>query len=172
MLLSPLASSVTIDDLTIPEECILDEPNKCDEVPKAGTIGRMLPPDSFKVDTPTSLMYFAVDVAAVILSMGFLDAVVTSDNYRALPMFAQALAVAPLQVLTGFAMWCTWCIGHDAGHGTVSKNARYGGAINRVVGEVTHSMLCLTPFVPRRLSHRKHHLNHNHLEKVRSVYCT
>ncbi|KAL7525722.1 hypothetical protein ACHAXR_001128, partial [Thalassiosira sp. AJA248-18] len=126
---------------------------------------KMLPKDTWNVDTPTSLLYFVVDALAVATSMGFLNAVVTSDTYHSLPMAEQALAVMPLQVLTGFAMWCTWCIGHDAGHGTVSKNAKYGKLINRVVGEITHSMICLTPFVPWALSHRKHHLNHNHLEK-------
>ncbi|EED91164.1 predicted protein [Thalassiosira pseudonana CCMP1335] len=54
-----------------------------------------------------------------------------------------------------------WCIGHDAGHSTVSKTKW----INRVVGEVAHSVVCLTPFVPWQMSHRKHHLNHNHIEK-------
>ena len=55
-----------------------------------------------------------------------------------------------------------WCIGHDAGHGTVSKDSK---SINRIVGEIAHSVICLTPFVPWALSHRKHHLNHNHLER-------
>jgi len=59
-------------------------------------------------------------------------------------------------------MWCTWCIGHDAGHNTVSKDDK---RINRIVGEVAHSIVCLTPFVPWQKSHRKHRLNHNHLEK-------
>jgi len=135
------------------------------EPPKLGAIMKMLPKDTWEVDTATSLMYFAADFAAVVASMGFLNAVVTSDIYHSLPVPAQALAVMPLQVLTGFAMWCTWCIGHDAGHGTVSKDAKYGKIINRIVGEISHSVVCLTPYVPWQLSHRKHHLNHNHLEK-------
>ncbi len=136
-----------------------------DEPPLPGTIVKMLPKDTFQVDTATSLMYAGLDVTAVACSMSFLYAVVQSDIYNGLPMAAQALTVAPLQILTGFAMWCTWCIGHDAGHGTVSKSPKFGKGINRIVGEITHSMICLTPFVPWALSHRKHHLNHNHLEK-------
>ena len=73
--------------------------------PVAGSIMKMLPKETFDIDTPTSLFYFGVDLLAVIATMGFLDAVVTSDIYHALPMYAQALSVAPLQVLTGFAMW-------------------------------------------------------------------
>eukprot|EP00571_Detonula_confervacea_P013317 CAMPEP_0172301576 /NCGR_PEP_ID=MMETSP1058-20130122/3428_1 /TAXON_ID=83371 /ORGANISM="Detonula confervacea, Strain CCMP 353" /LENGTH=390 /DNA_ID=CAMNT_0013011737 /DNA_START=186 /DNA_END=1358 /DNA_ORIENTATION=+ len=144
---------------------ITDFMNRNNEPPNLGEIMKMLPKETWDVDTPTSLFYFAVDLLAVVCSMGFLDAVVTSDIYHSLPMWEQALAVMPLQVLTGFAMWCTWCIGHDAGHGTVSKDNKWGKAINRVVGEITHSMVCLTPYVPWQLSHRKHHLNHNHLEK-------
>ena len=130
-------------------------------VPKAGTVMKMLPKESFDIHTPTSLMYFGIDFAAVATSMGFLNAVVTSDNYHNMPIWMQGISVAPLQVLTGFSMWCMWCIGHDAGHDTVSKNKN----INRVVGEIAHSMICLTPFVPWAKSHRQHHLNHNHLEK-------
>ena len=127
---------------------------------------KMLPSDTFKVSTLTSLMYASLDVAAVVTTMSFLYMVVTSETYtNNMNMVQQSLTVLPLQILVGFTMWCTWCIGHDAGHGTISKHNQYGSTINRIVGEVTHSMICLTPFVPWALSHRKHHLNHNHLTK-------
>lgn len=132
------------------------------EVPSLGTLAKMLPKDVFKVSTKESLLYFGVDMVAVSSGMAALYALVTSDFYHGLPMWQQALAVAPLQGLTGFAMWCMWCIGHDAGHGTVSKSHLW---VNRVVGEIAHSVVCLTPFVPWAKSHLKHHLNHNHLER-------
>ena len=133
--------------------------------PRAGAIMKMLPPETWEVSTPISLMYFAADVLAVVLSMSFLHEVVNSDVYESLPLAGRLVMVLPLQVLTGFAMWCTWCIGHDAGHGTVSKSKKYGNVINRIVGEVCHSVICLTPFVPWQLSHRKHHLHHNHIDR-------
>ena len=136
-----------------------------DEPPLLKDVKHLLPTEAFHVDTKTSLLYFAVDVLAVGTGMGFLNAVVTSDLYHSWPVWQQGLAVAPLQVLTGFAMWCTWCIGHDAGHTLVSKNKTYGKLINRIVGEVTHSMICLTPFVPWAKSHLKHHMGHNHLTR-------
>jgi acyl-lipid omega-3 desaturase len=132
------------------------------KVPMQGEIMKMLPKETFRVDTKTSLFYFGVDFLAVIASMGFLNVVVHSDVYHSLPIVAQALAVAPLQVLTGFCMWLMWCIGHDAGHSLVSKSKPW---INDIVGEIAHSVVCLTPFVPWQLSHRKHHLNHNHLTR-------
>ena len=130
--------------------------------PSLGTIMKMLPPSTFEVSTSTSLLYFIIDVSAVLLCMTALTAVIHTDLYSSLPLAGRALTVLPLQLLAGFAMWCTWCIGHDAGHGTVSKDAPL---VNRIVGEICHSALCLTPYVPWRLSHLKHHLNHNHLTK-------
>lgn len=135
--------------------------NEIDTPPKVGTVMKMLPKETFNIDTATSLFYFGVDFAAVAATMGFLDILVSSDNYHSFPIWLQGLCVAPLQVLTGFAMWCMWCIGHDAGHSTVSKTK----SINRIVGEIAHSAICLTPFIPWKKSHRKHHLNHNHLTK-------
>jgi acyl-lipid omega-3 desaturase len=132
------------------------------DIPALGSIARMLPKEVFEVSTKESLMYFGLDLAAVTACMTALYTVVTSDVYHGLPIWQQGLMVAPLQVLTGFAMWCMWCIGHDAGHGTVSKSKPW---VNRLVGEIAHSVVCLTPFVPWAKSHLKHHLNHNHLER-------
>jgi len=129
------------------------------EPPNLATVSRMLPPESFDVDTKTSLFYFGLDLIAVVGSLSFLNAVVTSSIYHSLPIWGQALTVAPLQIVAGFAMWCMWCIGHDAGHSTVSKKKW----INRIVGEISHSAFCLTPFKPWQKSHRRHHMNHNHL---------
>ena len=133
-----------------------------DGIPRLGSLMKILPKETFQVDTKTSLFYFAIDTVACVASLGFLYAVVTSAFYGNLALWQQALTVAPLQILAGFAMWCQWCIGHDAGHSVVSKTKPW---INDVVGEIAHSMFCLTPFVPWQLSHRMHHKNHNHLTK-------
>ena len=79
--------------------------------PTLGEVRKLLPADVFQVDTATSLMYFAVDFLAVVATMTCLDLVVTSQIYHSMPIWAKALSVAPLQVLTGFTMWCMWCIG-------------------------------------------------------------
>jgi acyl-lipid omega-3 desaturase len=133
--------------------------------PSLGDIRKLLPTSVFQVDTKTSLLYFLLDFMAVVVSMGSLYTVVTSDMYHTFPIYIQAIAVLPIQMITGFAMWCMWCIGHDAGHTTISKDRKYGKLINRVVGEISHSMICLTPFIPWKKSHLQHHLNHNHIEK-------
>ena len=130
--------------------------------PKLGSIMKALPDEVFQVSTKTSLFYFAIDSIAVIASIGLLHGVVTSNIYHSLALWQQALTVAPFQLLAGFAMWCQWCIGHDAGHSLISKEHKW---LNNFVGEISHSMFCLTPFIPWQMSHRKHHINHNHVEK-------
>ena len=94
--------------------------NRMDEIsnepPTLAQVRKLLPAQVFKVDTRVSLFYFAVDFIAVAATMGFLNQVVTSDVYHSLPWWNQAIMVAPLQVLTGFAMWCMWCIGMSSPH--------------------------------------------------------
>lgn len=157
---SPSFKDTTTTNIHLPSPDDDDIDNR-EDVPSLGTIMKMLPKEVFDIDTPTSLFYFGVDFVAVVSCLTFLYSVVTSASYQALPLFAQALSVIPLQILSGFSMWCMWCIGHDAGHGTVSKS----NAINNIVGEIAHSIFCLTPFVPWKKSHLKHHLNHNHLTR-------
>lgn len=160
-----LGSTVLPPPRTIPVEIEKDITEVIDsviqEVPRAGEVVKMLPKETFDIDTKTSLFYFAIDFVAVAATMGFLNGVVNSEIYHSAPVLLQGMMVAPLQVLTGFAMWCMWCIGHDAGHNVVSKDKK----INRFVGEMAHSMICLTPFIPWAKSHKKHHLGHNHLTK-------
>jgi hypothetical protein len=99
--------------------------------PCVGAVMKMLPPDTWLASTPTSLRYFAVDVSAVVSSMLFLHVVVSSNAYRSLsPIPGQVALVLTLQVLVGFAMWCMWCVGHEARHGTISKESEYGRAVN------------------------------------------
>lgn len=145
-----------------PQSTISTHPKYMQEIPKLGTIMKMLPKESFRVSTKESLLYFGLDLAAVVACLSSLHMVITSDLYHSLAMWQQAIMVGPLQVLSGFAMWCMWCIGHDAGHTTVSKKYPW---VNRLVGEVTHSVICLTPFIPWAKSHLKHHLNHNHIDR-------
>ena len=84
-------------------------------IPQLGTIAKMLPKNAFDIDTKTSLLYFTIDFIACVASLGFLNALVTSKFYLSLPLIGQAMMVVPLQILSGFALWCMWCIGHDAG---------------------------------------------------------
>lgn len=131
------------------------------DIPSLSAVRKMLPKKTFEINTATSIFYFLLDFAGVATSMGLLHKLVTSNFYHGLFWMQQAAVAFPLQLLTGFAMWCMWCIGHDAGHNTVSKRSW----VNNVVGEIAHSVCCLTPFIPWKKSHLQHHLNHNHLSR-------
>lgn len=133
-----------------------------EDIPILGSVMKILPKETFDVDTKTSLFYFGIDTLACVLSLSTLNAVVHSEIYTNLAIWQQGLMVIPLQLLAGFALWCQWCIGHDAGHSLISKKYR---VLNDLVGEISHSIFCLTPFVPWQLSHRKHHTYHNHLTR-------
>jgi hypothetical protein len=97
-------SSITADLATTTTTAAAVEPDvkrvtSNDGPPPLGTILKMLPKESFVVDTQTSLKYFGIDLLAVMASLGFLNTVVSSDLYHSLPIWGQALTVAPLQVL-------------------------------------------------------------------------
>ena len=92
-------ATTTIDAAVEP---VIKQATSKDGPPPLGTILKMLPKESFVIDTQTGLTYFGIDLLAVMASLGFLNAVVTSDLYHALPIWGQALTVAPLQVLVCF----------------------------------------------------------------------
>jgi omega-3 fatty acid desaturase (delta-15 desaturase) len=57
-------------------------------------------------------------------------------------------------------VWVIFMIGHDCGHGSFSEYE----SVNAFFGHVCHGAL-LVPFWPWALSHHRHHLYHNHVEK-------
>lgn len=86
----------------------------------------------------------------------------TSQNgtFQALPQYQQYLATFAFWNIAGFFMWCIFVVGHDCGHGTFSDSE----LLNDIVGHFTHGSI-LVPFYPWQLSHRRHHMYHNHIEK-------
>ena len=130
---------------------------KCEAVtllkpaPKLSEIESWLPSVVFQKEMKRSMMYAARDVFCVVIGL------VTLTYRDCLPR----PVVPVVQFLTGFAMWCVFVIGHDCGHGTFSKDK----FVNRVMGEVLHSVVLCTPFYAWFLSHREHHRHHNHVMK-------
>eukprot|EP01035_Chromulina_nebulosa_P018266 gene18266-23941_t len=51
-------------------------------------------------------------------------------------------------------------LGHDCGHGTFSDSE----LLNDFIGHLTHGSI-LVPYYPWQLSHRRHHMYHNHVDK-------
>ena len=72
--------------------------------------------------------------------------------------------VWPLYALAqGTIFWGLFCIGHDCGHQSFSANK----PLNDLVGNVVHASI-MVPYHPWRISHRKHHTNHGHVENDES----
>jgi fatty acid desaturase len=63
----------------------------------------------------------------------------------------------------GTMFWALFVIGHDCGHQSFS-NSR---ALNNFVGNIVHASI-LVPYNGWRISHRKHHANHGHVENDES----
>ncbi|GBF95171.1 hypothetical protein Rsub_07884 [Raphidocelis subcapitata] len=77
---------------------------------------------------------------------------------------ANSWVVWPLYWLAqGTMMWAIFVVGHDCGHGSFSDSSR----LNYAVGHALHSLI-LVPFHGWRLSHKKHHGNHGHVDNDES----
>ena len=63
--------------------------------------------------------------------------------------------------------WALFVVGHDCGHQSFSNNKR----LNNLVGNIVHASI-LVPYHGWRVSHRKHHANHGHVENDESWYPT
>lgn len=63
----------------------------------------------------------------------------------------------------GTMFWALFVVGHDCGHQSFSSNQ----FLNNLVGNITHSSI-LVPYHGWRISHRKHHTNHGHVENDES----
>lgn len=131
------------------------------KVPALSTIESWMPKNVFHKDVALSSFYLVRDASAVVLGMGTLWLLAGNASFQALPFLVRLVINGTLQCLTGFSMWCLFVVGHDAGHGTYSDS----WILNRVVGEISHSVFLCTPFIPWKLSHHQHHLNHNHETK-------
>lgn len=97
------------------------------------------------------------------LAYAFLDvAVVGALAWGALAL--NSWAVWPLYwFLQGTMFWAIFVVGHDCGHGSFSDSR----ALNDFVGHALHSFI-LVPYHGWRLSHKKHHGNHGHIDNDES----
>jgi fatty acid desaturase len=59
--------------------------------------------------------------------------------------------------------WALFVVGHDCGHQSFSSSQK----LNNLIGNIVHSSI-LVPYHGWRISHRKHHTNHGHVENDES----
>lgn len=83
-----------------------------------------------------------------------------SELWLTLAMWQKIAAVTLFTNVAGFFMWCIFVVGHDCGHGTFSDFP----ILNDIIGHICHASI-LVPYYPWQLSHRRHHMFHNHESK-------
>ena len=127
---------------------------------KLNDIRRALPPDVFDKSLPTSIFYLMFDASLCLTALYVMCTLTNSAFWETLPILAKAIAWLAYWNFLGFFMWCLFVVGHDCGHGTFSEYEW----LNNIIGHVTHGAL-LVPYFPWQLTHRRHHMYHNHVSK-------
>lgn len=123
-------------------------------------IREAIPKEAFVKSVVKSMFYFFFDYAIIFGSMYCMNRFIASGQYDALPFYQQALLSLVYWNVLGFFMWCIFVVGHDCGHGTFSNYEWF----NDIIGHICHASI-LVPFYPWQLSHRRHHMFHNHVDK-------
>lgn len=123
-------------------------------------IFKALPAEVLEKNLFKSVAHMLFDFSVWGGSILAIKALVSSSAWVGLPLLAKAAASLAYWNVAGFFMWCIFVVGHDCGHTTFS-NYKW---VNNILGHVTHSSL-LVPFFPWALSHRRHHMYHNHVDK-------
>lgn len=110
-----------------------------------------IPPHCFRKSAARSLAHAAKDLAII---STLACAAYAVDSWCVWPLY---------WLLQGTMMWALFCVGHDAGHGSFSDSR----ALNDAIGHLAHSLI-LVPYHGWRLSHKKHHGNHGHVDNDES----
>lgn len=107
-----------------------------------------IPDRCFRPQTGRSLAYVIFDVALLVLA------------YWALSQVSVWYLQVPLVLFIGVMLMALFVIGHEAGHGAISKSRM----VNTVVGLLVHSPL-LIPYRGWQRSHALHHMKTGHLQQ-------
>ena len=124
------------------------------------SIMKAIPPAAFEKNLFKSLAYMLFDYAMWGGSFFAMLKLVKSALWTKMAFWQKAAASLVYWNVAGFFMWCIFVVGHDCGHTNFSKYKW----VNDILGHVTHGSI-LVPFYPWQLSHRRHHMFHNHLDK-------
>lgn len=134
--------------------------SKASTVLNLANLRKAIPEHAFKKSLAKSIYYMVRDALLWGTSLYSMYFFVHSNVYESLPLWQKAIATFVFWNFTGFFMWCMFMIGHDCGHSNFS-DYEY---INDIFGHIAHGAL-LVPYHPWQLSHRRHHMYHNHESK-------
>jgi len=143
--------------------CILDADIKTkeriQEALKLNKIRDAIPKEAFVKSFFWSMFYMIFDYSiwgATTYGIYYLH---STGIYDTLPIYQQYAATIAHWLISGFFMWCMFVVGHDCGHGSFSNST----VVNDILGHIAHGSI-LVPYWPWRLSHQRHHQNHNHVD--------
>lgn len=121
---------------------------------------KAIPEEAFVKSLPRSLFYLFFDYTVWLGSTYLMYNLVNSDKWDSLEFYQQALITLVFWNIAGFFMWGIFVVGHDCGHTTFSNNE----LLNDIIGHICHGSI-MVPYYPWRLSHHRHHMYHNHVDK-------
>ena len=146
--------------ITDVQRSILADTKKVEEVLNLNNMRKAIPEEAFKKDVVKSFYFFFFDYAMVSGSIYCLMYLNNSGFMATLPTWLQYVVAGILWNIAGFFMWGIFVVGHDCGHGTFSDN----WLLNDIIGHICHGSI-MVPYYPWQLSHRRHHMYHNHVDK-------
>lgn len=123
-------------------------------------IRKAIPKEAFVKSISRSLFHMFFDYAMIFGSLYALIQFNTSEYYATAPEWQKWAATLAYWNVAGFFMWGIFVVGHDCGHGTFSEYTLF----NDIVGHICHGSI-MVPYYPWALSHRRHHMYHNHVDK-------
>lgn len=122
-----------------------------------------IPKEAFEKSLIKSIAYMLFDYTMWGSLVFGMSKLIETSFWAKLPLLLKVFSGASYSIVAGFFMWTIFVVGHDCGHTTFSKFP----LANDFFGHLTHGSL-IVPFYPWQLSHRKHHMFHNHVEKDHS----
>ena len=144
--------------------CIVDSKTKvgtrASNALNLASIKKAIPDEVFQKSFFKSSMYMLLDYALWAGSVYAMHQLSGSAIWASMPQLAQFACTFVFWNVAGFFMWCMFMIGHDCGHTNFCDSI----LVNDIIGHLTHGSL-LVPYFPWQLSHRRHHMYHNHVEK-------
>jgi len=124
------------------------------------SIRKAIPSKAFEKSFIKSLSYMIFDYIMWGSCVMLMLTLSKSEIYNNMHIVLQLACNILYFNVAGFFMWCIFMIGHDCGHTNFCNSV----LVNDIFGHITHGSL-LVPYWPWQLSHRRHHMYHNHVEK-------
>lgn len=146
--------------VTEERKAIVCDKKRCASTLNLAKIRDAIPAEAFEKSIVRAFCYLLFDYSMWLGSLCVLVYLNKSGITASLPHWQQYALTAIYWLVSGFFMWCIFVVGHDCGHGTFSDN----WILNDIVGHLCHGSI-IVPYYPWQLSHRKHHMYHNHVDK-------